>query len=680
MDIHKIYKDFIVALILLIVGWYVHFPYINEFPAHIHAWAQTDRYAIALGFLNNGFNFFKPETFIYNHQFPNDWLVAGPATITSVDFPIHEYFIALIMKATGNQDPIVFRLYTLIYSLIGFFFLYKTSFLLSKDFFKSLLVMLFALFSPLLMYYQSGFLPTIPSLANIFIGLFFYTQYLISKKNTSFYWAIFFFTLAALNRTTFIIPLLALIGIEFLRVIFKDRPLKPWFYAVLCSFLVLGTYMWYNNYLRSIYGSEFLNYLLPAGSIAEAKELYWHVKARWKYVYFSWTQYELYAAVFAIGIVSFLVKFRSNLSRKPELLILFMAIVCLIGAFAFSAAMTRQFAHHDYYFIDTFYLPVVLSFLAAASFIPGADYRSVNAFWALLSLITIYPMMSDARDMQDIRRRPELWDRAHLTVEAFTGAEQFLNLHGVDKNAKLLVPDAIAPNLSFILARRKGYCVMETNSASLQKVKDWDFDYLLVEREFFPSHVYAHFPDLLQKISLVARNNRLLLFKKSAPAQLEPIDQLLGFDADSAFFQVHSDFSADPGSLWENIKIDSLIYFSAPSSAFVNQEMEFGLTYRFSAETLPVEKVEWVYFSAFFKVEVANDADMVLSVDRGDSLIFYRRTNLQPLITEADGWKQITHVYRFSDLQPGDKISFCIWNLGRGKYYYDDAVFRVFLK
>ncbi|MFN4122772.1 MAG: hypothetical protein ACK4GL_05630 [Flavobacteriales bacterium] len=573
----------------------------------------------------------------------------------------------------------MFRLYTLIYSLIVFF-LYKTAYLLSKDFFKSVLVMLFAWFSPLLIYYQSGFLPTIPSLANIFIGLYFYTRYLVGQKPGSLYWAILFFTLAALNRTTFVIPFLALIGIEFLRVIFNDKPLKPWLFASSVSILVIGAYMWYNDYLRSIYGSEFLNYLLPARSVAEAKELYLHVKARWRYVYFSWTRYELYAAVFAIGTASFLVRFRIDFSRKPKLLILFIAMICLIGAFAFSVAMTRQFAHHDYYFIDTFYLPVLLSFLAISSFIPGADYRSVNAFWALLSLITIYPMMSDAREMQDIRRKPELCDRAHITVEAFSGAEQFLHQHGVDKNAKLLIPDAIAPNLSFILACRKGFAVMETNRSSLSITMDWDFDYLLAEREFFASLVYAHFPEILEKVSLIAHNERLILFKKSAPDRLKPVDQLLGFDADSAFFQVDSDFDSDHGAPWENIKTDSLTYLSAPSSAFVDQEMEFGLTYRFAADAFPFHKVEWVYFSAIFKVEKANDADLVLSVDRGDSLIFYRRTSLKMLITQADGWKRISHAYRLSDLQAGDKISFCIWNLGRGKYYYDDAEFRVFLK
>ena len=63
-------KDFIgIIIVILIVGFYFQHSYFNEFPSFTHAWAQSDRFALALGFENNGFNFFKPETFVFNHQF-----------------------------------------------------------------------------------------------------------------------------------------------------------------------------------------------------------------------------------------------------------------------------------------------------------------------------------------------------------------------------------------------------------------------------------------------------------------------------------------------------------------------------------------------------------------------------------------------------------------------------------
>jgi hypothetical protein len=63
-------KNIFILSGLLILSFVYHHKYINEFPSHIHAWAQSDRYALSLGFLDNGLNFLKPQTFTYNHQFP----------------------------------------------------------------------------------------------------------------------------------------------------------------------------------------------------------------------------------------------------------------------------------------------------------------------------------------------------------------------------------------------------------------------------------------------------------------------------------------------------------------------------------------------------------------------------------------------------------------------------------
>ena len=67
-------NGWIIALIFIILsGLFTQWSYMNEFPSFIHAWSQTDRYAIALGFVNNDLDFFHPETFIYNKQFPHKW-------------------------------------------------------------------------------------------------------------------------------------------------------------------------------------------------------------------------------------------------------------------------------------------------------------------------------------------------------------------------------------------------------------------------------------------------------------------------------------------------------------------------------------------------------------------------------------------------------------------------------
>ena len=57
-------------LLIVAAALFIEWDYMNEYPSHIHAWAEQDHYALSIGFLNNGFDFFHPETLIYNKQFP----------------------------------------------------------------------------------------------------------------------------------------------------------------------------------------------------------------------------------------------------------------------------------------------------------------------------------------------------------------------------------------------------------------------------------------------------------------------------------------------------------------------------------------------------------------------------------------------------------------------------------
>ena len=64
-------------LMIVIAGLFIQKDYMDEYPNHIHAWAEQDHYALAIGFINNGFDLFHPETMIYNKQFPDWWKTAS---------------------------------------------------------------------------------------------------------------------------------------------------------------------------------------------------------------------------------------------------------------------------------------------------------------------------------------------------------------------------------------------------------------------------------------------------------------------------------------------------------------------------------------------------------------------------------------------------------------------------
>lgn len=176
---------FIAIVVIAVIGVLIQFRFMNEFPAYIHAWAQDDRYAIAVGFLNNGFDLFHPETMIYNKQFPDWWQTASDNTVTAVDFPIHEYVVAILMKIFGTTSPIIFRMWTLICSFIGLFFLYNIGYQITNDWIKSTFLTVIAMTAPVYAYYFNGFLPGIPAFAFGLVGLWAYLRYVnVSSMKT----------------------------------------------------------------------------------------------------------------------------------------------------------------------------------------------------------------------------------------------------------------------------------------------------------------------------------------------------------------------------------------------------------------------------------------------------------------------------------------------------------------
>ena len=219
-------NNLLVFFVILILGFSFQFKFINEFPSNIHAWAQSDRYALSLGFVKNDLNFFKPETFVLNRQFPNNWKVPSEVGTTAVDFPLHDFIPAVIMKLSGKKSPVIFRLYILFYSFLGLFFLFKLNFLFTKNIYKSLFILIFAATSPVFVYYQGGFLPTIPSLSNSFIGIYFYFNYLKTENKKHFYLSLAFITLATLCRSTFLITLFSILTIELIRFIRSEIKIK----------------------------------------------------------------------------------------------------------------------------------------------------------------------------------------------------------------------------------------------------------------------------------------------------------------------------------------------------------------------------------------------------------------------------------------------------------------------
>lgn len=511
-------RAWVIALIFIIfVGLLIQYPYMNEFPSFIHAWSQADRYSIAIGFINNDFDLFHPETLIYNKQFPHRWNYAFDSTITSVDFPILEYVVAIIMKITGNTSPWIFRTCTLLVALLGMSFLYKLSFLITKDWIKSLLVTMIAMTSPTYAYYFNGFIPGIPALTFAIIALYCYVKYLNDDKLKSFCLSIIFITLSVLTRTSFAVIWVALLGFEFLRILRKETTAIDKLLPVAISIIVFFSYYFWNKHLAAENGTLFLGDLVPAKDYNDFRELMRAAKDNWQYHYFGKLHYWLFA-IFALLSIVYLIydvfkvkKQESDVKGRRQLPLWIFVAVALFGYVLFTIAMAKQFPHHDYYFIDTYFLPLLLLFILVLNTLPKIEnYKSGIISFVILALFAVM-MIDNVGETQKTRRHISKGRASERTIKNYQGSEQYLDSLGISKDAKILSLWSYPQNTPFILMNRKGFTEMWYKKEGVDAKMSFDYDYVVIENEMYEKekHIWKYIFDDLEYYS---DNGKIMIF------------------------------------------------------------------------------------------------------------------------------------------------------------------------
>ena len=486
----------VAVLVIALYGLQLHYRYLAEFPAFVHSWSQTDRYAIAIGFLNNGFDLFHPETLILNKQYPHWWKHADSSAITAVDFPIHEYAVAAAMRLSGNTSPIVFRLCTLLVALVGMAFLYKLAHELTGHWTKALPVALVAMTSPVYAYYAAGFIPGVPALSFAIIALWAYLRYL-RGYGRYFAVAMAMAAVATLIRTSFAILPVAMVCFEVLRAILRRTSLLPKLPAIVLSAAAVGGYMAWNAHLRSLYDTVFLSGLAPAHDMAELKTLLGQAADNWRYSYFSKFQQWLFVAV-AVAAVAWLIykRFRKgetvwdNGQQPADTSLWIFVAGYMLGCCMFAIAMAQQAPDHDYYFIDTLLLPTLLALTLTLKALPKPNGRIATLVAIIIVGVVGAKMLVDTS--KDMKQRRNNDDRAYITAQAFEGSEAWLDSIGVGPEAKIMAMYAYPQNAPFILMNRRGYTMMWYDDDIVSAGMKFPYDYIVIEnrrfRNDFPYH------------------------------------------------------------------------------------------------------------------------------------------------------------------------------------------------
>lgn len=504
----------IIIFILIFFSITFYFNKINDPVKNRHAWALADHFAISLGFLNNDFDFFHPETFCLNPQFPANktgsydsfWTnpIENAKGITAIDFPIHHYIIAKIMYLSNTTQTYIFRLYVLLFSLLGLFYLFKSAFYVTSSFYFSLFIMVFVMLSPTFSYYAIGFLPSQIAFSILFISFYHYLKYDKTKNKKYFYYCIILLTTASLTRFPFLIYTIAFFCFYLLfGMLHKNFEWKKILVCCLSIGIVLSYFFFNKLYLFENFGSNFLNHPIPVTSIQifvdSIKGIIYHQ---------SWRYFTLVHYLCICYLVLQLIKNKSEIKINffCNKSILYLSI-CTIGVFCYILLMLPQFVAHEYYMYDTF-LPIMI-FWTLASY-RHLKFKITRREIILFCLFAIF----FNKVVYHFGYAERKIDLLKTTRTNFEFSYKILDSLKINEKAKILLLDSYSPNLAFINMNRKGYCVMDVSNKIIKESLTWNFDYIITQNFSYQSKVLKAYPNFEKETKIFFSNDKFTIHTK----------------------------------------------------------------------------------------------------------------------------------------------------------------------
>lgn len=487
-------------LFLLFVSTLLHFKSYNQPPLKNHVWAQSDHYAVALGFLDNGFNFFRPKTFALTHQFPPQKVLQEPKGITAVDFPFIHYVAAINMELFGTKAPWVFRLTSLAWSFLGLFYLF---YCLTKI--KGVVVayisISFVIFLPIYFFYQNSFLPSMAAFNSLLLGTGFLLKNRYLQDSRAFYYGILFLTLASLMRFTQVIFLLALSCSYSVNFIKERKDLKKNI-LILAGLFLVAVYFVYNSYLSSHYGSVFLNKPIIAQSFAELKNnLTIQIALYSKSLLTTYHLLMIVLLLFILFKERFCILFRD---RNIELWVL----LSFFGVLSFNLIMSLSMSAHDYYALDTWIPLLTILFIYAVLQVDLSKYAIALSLCALI----ILGMMYTSTKKQYNRYTSPTYILDQIVLD-FKESSAFLN-EKIPEKKKVLIICQYGWNLPMIGWHRDVYRVAENYEAQISEAIRQSYDFIITYNRTYQQFVLDNTPDFENHLIRMDDNELVTIWKQ----------------------------------------------------------------------------------------------------------------------------------------------------------------------
>lgn len=628
----------------------VHYKYMNDYPIYTHGWTQADKLSIADGFINNNYHFFKPETYILNKQFPSNYYKASNNAITSVDFPLHEYVVAIIMKVTNNNSPAIYKWYSILLSFLGLFFLFKTILFLTDRFVISLLATLLCAFYPVYFYYLNTPIPSNLGLSSLFIGLYFYILHLSNNRSKYHHWAYVFFTFSSLIRTSLFVFLFAIYLMEFVHYYYSKKSIK--WRSILFSFVCILSYFLYNKYLSRLYGSIFLADIIPFESYQEFTDLIKTKLETVHEVYFSKAQWW----VFIIGVILGLMTLRSKSYLLKSTTIL--AFLLLAGYFSFFLLMGKQFAEHDYYFIDTLFLPMIFFTIVGVAAVVSTSFSPRNVLLSFLLGYTVLLSYQNARSTYENRKIVFHYDKISIATLCYQDGDSLLSSNHISRKEKVIALGSYSPNNALYGLKRQGYAQVHNSLTQIKKALSFPSEWVIVPNALFYDHIYVQNPELFHHLQYIATNNKITLFKKSDTIlDIHTFDDLMHFTHPAFQLSLHEDSLSSIATTRDVSKLNDSIIITSNANTYEN-------IIEFSPSLIKKSpywvKIEATIFSS--RENIFNNAHFEIHLSHKTKLKYWYINNSTHIHTKANEWNSITTYLYIPNFVPFDEVRILFLN------------------
>ncbi len=424
------------------------------------------------------------------------------------------------------------------------------------------------------------------------------------------------------------------------------------------------------------YRSIFLNHILPAKNIEQAKEIIKYVYDNWLFEYFTKPQYCILIIIIVV-FVYYIVRKKAHFNKTTVYLGI-LSIAYLFGCLIFAFFMLRQFTAHDYYFIDTFFLPIILFLIFILSLFPVIEKKNYKIISTVILIAFSVILILKPIKSQEKRRTTGYWDKTINTINNFKNSSYFLDSLNIPKESKILVIDAVAPNIPFILMNRKGYTIMNINQENIEKALKWDYDYIIVQNEYFFSYIFNTYPSIFSKLVKIADNGKISICRYSENSQQSLFD-FLGLENKKPQFETSVNFDSTLGASWYNLHTTAYLSHNSGYSGHLKSNIEYGLTYKTKNCPELESSSRTLFFFSEFMCDTIINCEIVVSINANGQNIYYKSNNLKDLIKTKGKWVNVSLIFNLPKIQSKDyELAVYIWNTGKSELYYDNFGFSLY--